>query len=119
MHSTYSVASRNKVTLLSGAWLYGFHRRCVETAAVSRGASHVTIKQRCNHFGGYSERAVQSYSHSLRVTYRGLRAQWVCSEAVNSALVVIVKRFSSGEALDECVRACVCVCVCVRDVEGG
>ena len=29
------------------AWLYGVHRTCVETAAVSRGTSHVTFKQRC------------------------------------------------------------------------
>ena len=29
-----------------------------ETVAVSPGTSHVTSKQRCNHLGGYSERAV-------------------------------------------------------------
>ena len=31
------------------AWLYGVHRTCAETAAVSRGTSHVTVKQRCKH----------------------------------------------------------------------
>ena len=31
------------------------HRTCAETAAVSRGTSHVTTKQSCKicHFGGY------------------------------------------------------------------
>ena len=27
----------------------GVHRTCAETAAVSRGTSHVTTKQRCKH----------------------------------------------------------------------
>ena len=48
----------NKVTLLSGAWLYGLYRTCTETTAVSRGTNYVTIKQCCGHFGGYSERVV-------------------------------------------------------------
>ena len=29
--------------LLPGAWLYGVHRTCADTPAVSRGTSHVTI----------------------------------------------------------------------------
>ena len=43
----------NKVTLQTGAWLYGVHRTCAQMAAGSRGTSNVTIKQR---FGGYSKR---------------------------------------------------------------
>ena len=38
--------------------VYGVHRTCAKMAAISRGTSHVTIKQRCNHFGGYSKGAV-------------------------------------------------------------
>ena len=49
-------------------WLHGVHRTCAETAAVSRGISHVSTKQRCNRFG-YSNRAVLSDSHSFRVAY--------------------------------------------------
>ena len=30
----------------SSAWMYGAHRTCAETAAVSRGTSHLTTKQR-------------------------------------------------------------------------
>ena len=44
-----------------GAWLYGVHRTCPETAAVPRGTSHVTTKQHCNHFSGYSK-LVQSHT---------------------------------------------------------
>ena len=39
----------NKVTLQTGAWLYGAHRTCPKTAAVSRGTSHVTAKARCRY----------------------------------------------------------------------
>ena len=35
-----NVAS-NKVTVYTGAWLYGVHRTCTKMAAVSRGTSHV------------------------------------------------------------------------------
>ena len=40
-----------------------------ETAAVLRGTSHVTTKQRCtpHHFGGYLKRTMKSYSHSFRI----------------------------------------------------
>ena len=34
--------------------VYGAHRTWADTAAVSRGTSHVTTYQRCFHFGGYS-----------------------------------------------------------------
>ena len=37
----------NDVTLLTTAWLYGERRTCTETAAVSRGTSHVTTRQCC------------------------------------------------------------------------
>ena len=41
------------MTLQTGAWLYGVHRMCTETAAVLCGASHITTKQCCkHHFGG-------------------------------------------------------------------
>ena len=48
----------------SGAWLYGVHRTCAETAAVSRGTSHATTKQRwtllqwSKHIKGSKERCV-------------------------------------------------------------
>ena len=53
MHSTY-VAS-NKLTLSTDACLHGVHRTRAETAAVSDGTSHVTTKQRCDHFIGYGK----------------------------------------------------------------
>ena len=34
------------LALHDGAWLYGVHRTCAETAAISRGTSHATTKQR-------------------------------------------------------------------------
>ena len=34
-----------------GAWLYGVHRTCAETAAVSCGTSHASAQE--HHFGGY------------------------------------------------------------------
>ena len=60
-------------------------------SAVSRGTSCVATNQRCYHFCGYSECAVRSYIHSFRVACT-TRAQWVCSEAENSAIVAIVNR---------------------------
>ena len=46
-HSPYMAS--NKVTLeLVHGYNYGVHRTCAETAAVSRGTSDVTTKQRCN-----------------------------------------------------------------------
>ena len=38
----------NTAQLKTGAWLYGVHRMCAETAAVSHGTSHVTSKQHCH-----------------------------------------------------------------------
>ena len=38
-----------------GAWLYGVHRTCAETAAVSCGTSHASAVSRLHHFGGYSK----------------------------------------------------------------
>ena len=42
-----------------------------ETAAVSRGTSHITTKQRCAYttYVDIQKRAVKSYSHSFRITY--------------------------------------------------
>ena len=34
-----------------------------------RGASHVTIEQRCNQFDGYAERAVYCHDQLFRVAY--------------------------------------------------
>ena len=48
----------HEVTLQAGAWLYGVHRTCADTAADSRGTSHVTTKQHCeliHYFDEYSE----------------------------------------------------------------
>ena len=36
----------NELTLRTVAWLNGEHRTCAETAAVSRGTSHATTKER-------------------------------------------------------------------------
>ena len=46
-----------------GAWLYGVHRTCAETAAVSCGTSYASAL--VHHFGGYSttkKRAIESLS---------------------------------------------------------
>ena len=40
MHPTF--VAWTEVPLETGAWLYGVHRTCADTAAVSRGTSHVT-----------------------------------------------------------------------------
>ena len=42
MHPAYVALHEVKVS--TGAWLYGVHETCAETAAVSRGTSHVTAK---------------------------------------------------------------------------
>ena len=47
MHPTY--VALNEETLETGAWSYGVHRTCTEMAAVSRGTSHATTKQRCRY----------------------------------------------------------------------
>ena len=49
-----------------GAWLYGVHRTCAETAAFSRDTSHASAE--VYHFGEYSNRAIKSHSHSFRIT---------------------------------------------------
>ena len=49
-----------------GAWLYGVHRTCAETAAVSCGTSHVSAVS--THFGGYPKNALWKASHSRRTT---------------------------------------------------
>ena len=74
----------NKVALYAIAQLHGVPRAYAETAAVSRGSSHVTTaKQRCNYFGGYSKTSCvkrQLLDHSESHT---TRVQWVCSKAEN------------------------------------
>ena len=59
----------NVVTLQTDAWLYGEYRTCAETAAVSRGTSHVTTKQHCKYTTSVDlqKRAAKSYSHSIRI----------------------------------------------------
>ena len=39
-----------------------------ETAAVSRGTSYLTTKQRCKYIGAHSKRAIKGYSHLFRIT---------------------------------------------------
>ena len=54
-----------------GAWLYGEHRTCAVTAAVSRAWQQSRNNQSCkyvHHFGGYSKHAIESYIHSFRIT---------------------------------------------------
>ena len=43
MHPTFVVLQQ---ATWHGAWLYGVHRTCVKTAAVTRGTIHITTKQR-------------------------------------------------------------------------
>ena len=77
--------------MLPGAWLYSVHRTCAETEAVSCGSSHVRTKQRIRHLADIFKTCCvkAAVTHSeLHTT----RAQWVCSEAENSAIVFIVKR---------------------------
>ena len=81
--------------------MYGEHRTCVETTAVSRGTSHVTTRERCNHGHIYRSMAVttlvdiQNTLCKATVTHsesHTTTAQCVCSEAESSAVVAIVKR---------------------------
>ena len=60
MHPTYVVA-----------WLYGVHRTCAMTAAVSRGTSHVTTKERCTYTTSVDiqKRAIKGYSHAFRIIF--------------------------------------------------
>ena len=44
--------------LVHGCMVNGVHKTCTEMAAVSHGTSHVTTKQLCDHFSGYSKHAV-------------------------------------------------------------
>ena len=49
-------------------WLYGVHKTCAKTAAVSHGTRHVTTKQHYNHFSEYWKGVVKGYSYSFRIT---------------------------------------------------
>ena len=67
-----------------GAWLYGVHRACAETAAVTCGTSHLTAKQCCKY-----TTSVDIQNALLKATVTHLeahvtKAQLVCSRAENS-----------------------------------
>ena len=57
------------------AWLYGVHRTCAETAAVSCGTSHASAVSTPLRWIFFKKRAIKSQSLMLNHT----RAQWVCS----------------------------------------
>ena len=44
-------------------WLYGVHRTCAETAAVSRGTSHATTKERSQY-----TTAIKGHNYSFKIT---------------------------------------------------
>ena len=75
----------NKVTLETGAWFYGAHRTCAETASVSRGINLglVTTKQRCKYttLVGIQKHAVLSDNRSDSQT---TKTQWVAPKVGNS-----------------------------------
>ena len=65
----------------------------METAAVPRGTSHVKAKQRCN--GATALADFQNALCKATVTHlesHTTKAQCVCTEAENSAIVAFVKR---------------------------
>ena len=64
-----SPVASNKVTLKTGAWLYGVHRTGAETAAASRGTGHITTKQRCKYTTTVhvQKLPLKSYSHLFRI----------------------------------------------------
>ena len=56
-----------------------YTERAAQTAAVSRGTSHVTTKERCKYTTSVDiqKRAMKSYSHSLRITHGKERSESV------------------------------------------
>ena len=81
MHPTYVVLHEMTV---HDAWLYGVHKTCSETAAVSRGTSHVTTKQRCN--TPLQWQFQTRYKKDTHVESYAARAQWDCLRAEKSAV---------------------------------
>ena len=62
------------------AWLYNVHRTCVETAAVSRGTSHIKTRQGCNHsVDNHSALCEAAVTHSESVTTRIQWTDWIGS----------------------------------------
>ena len=81
------------------------HRTCVEMAAVSCGNSRVTTKQRCKYIIWVD---IQHAPCKATVTHSQLhmtRAQWVCSEAENSAMQLPLWS-TSGSPRDEALKKC-------------
>ena len=77
------------------AWIYGVHRTCADTPTVSGGTNQVTTKQHFNHTAVTISVAFQNALCKDTVTHsesHTTRAQCVCSEAENRAIVAIVKR---------------------------
>ena len=59
-----------------------------EMAAVLRGTSHVTTKQRCKYTTSVDiQNALQKASHSLRIACNKSAAQWVCLRAENRSAI--------------------------------
>ena len=57
-----------------GAWLYGVHRTCAETAAVSRDSSHASVES--TPLWWISKNTLQKASHSCKITWeRSLSAR--------------------------------------------
>ena len=81
MHRMY--VALNKVTLWTGAWLYGVRQQFHMAPAIDPYNVATTS-------GGYSKMCcVKLVIHSES---RMTRVQWVCSEVDNSAIVATVKR---------------------------
>ena len=68
-----------------GAWLYGVHRTCTETAAVSCGTSHASAVSTPLQWilkSTHKKRTIKSQS----LMWNHMRAQWVCSREQRIAL---------------------------------
>ena len=88
--------------LRCGAWLYGLHRTCAETAGVSRGTSHVAPKQRCEYItsADIQKRAIL-YIKKATITHfesDATRPRRVCSRAENSPI------YKSNQTIKQYIR---------------
>ena len=79
----------NKVTLQTGAWLYGVHRTCSEAAAVSCRTNHVTTKQLCKYTTSMTiqKRANRGCSHACIHN----RMRQVLSESAREQTITLYK----------------------------
>ena len=81
----------NQVTLYTGAQLYGIHRTCTETAAVSHDTSLVNGNSTALYPLEWIFKNALCKSISFTETSTTTRAQWICSVAANSDIVALVK----------------------------